>query len=159
VARKQRTGKPPPEYALLQRRLAWACGQAPFPRTSGNSVGLRADDGTNSLSECRIIHRCFDLCLAELPTCFRNFRPLKDFLAFWEQKLDGPLHSVTVAHSKLIKPAECARSTACFGCIERGYVGWAKARALRAVPTISPRSIWQWWHAFALPTLRDLVLC
>jgi len=28
------------------------------------------------------------------------------FLAFWMQKLDGPLHSVQVAHSKLIKPAE-----------------------------------------------------
>ena len=31
---------------------------------------------------------------------------LKDFLAFWEEKLEGPLFSVTVAHSKLIKPAE-----------------------------------------------------
>ena len=37
---------------------------------------------------------------------FPKFPVLKDFLAFWEEKLDGPLHSVTVAHSKLIKPAE-----------------------------------------------------
>ena len=29
-----------------------------------------------------------------------------DFLAFWEETLEGPLFSVTVAHSKLIKPAE-----------------------------------------------------
>ena len=37
---------------------------------------------------------------------FPKFPVLKDFLAFWEEKLDGPLFSVTVAHSKLIKPAE-----------------------------------------------------
>ncbi len=24
----------------------------------------------------------------------------------WQEKLEGPLHSVTVAHSRLIKPAE-----------------------------------------------------
>jgi uncharacterized protein Usg len=37
---------------------------------------------------------------------FPNFPALKDFLAFWETKLEGPLVAVTVAHSKLIKPAE-----------------------------------------------------
>ena len=37
---------------------------------------------------------------------FPKFPALKDFLAFWEAKLDGPLFAVTVAHSKLIKPAE-----------------------------------------------------
>src|SRR6185437_23368 len=37
---------------------------------------------------------------------FPKFPALKDFLAFWEEKLEGPLFSVTVAHSKLIKPAE-----------------------------------------------------
>jgi uncharacterized protein Usg len=31
---------------------------------------------------------------------------LKDFLSFWQQKLEGRLFAVTVAHSKLIKPAE-----------------------------------------------------
>ena len=36
---------------------------------------------------------------------FPNFPALQDFLAFWQQKL-GPLFAVTVAHSKLIKPAE-----------------------------------------------------
>jgi uncharacterized protein Usg len=40
---------------------------------------------------------------------FPKFPALKDFLAFWEEKLEGPLFSVTVAHSKLIKPA-AARS-------------------------------------------------
>jgi len=37
---------------------------------------------------------------------FPNFPALKDFLTFWQQKLDGPLFSVTIAHSRLIKPAE-----------------------------------------------------
>jgi uncharacterized protein Usg len=37
---------------------------------------------------------------------FPNFPALKDFLSFWQLKLEGPLYAVTVAHSKLIKPAE-----------------------------------------------------
>jgi uncharacterized protein Usg len=37
---------------------------------------------------------------------FPDFPALTDFLNFWENKLDGPLVAVTVAHSKLIKPAE-----------------------------------------------------
>ena len=35
-----------------------------------------------------------------------RFPALKDFLAFWTRELEGPLHSVTVAHSRLIRPAE-----------------------------------------------------
>ncbi|WP_336492872.1 usg protein [Methylobacterium nigriterrae] len=37
---------------------------------------------------------------------FPDFPELKRFLAFWQNTLDGPLHSVKVAHSRLIKPAE-----------------------------------------------------
>ncbi|MGI8525940.1 MAG: usg protein [Pseudolabrys sp.] len=37
---------------------------------------------------------------------FPQFPELRRFLAFWAEKLDGPLHSVTVAHCKLIKPAD-----------------------------------------------------
>ena len=37
---------------------------------------------------------------------FPKFPALHDFLAFWSRELEGPLHSVTVAHSRLIKPAE-----------------------------------------------------
>ena len=40
----------------------------------------------------------YDLC--------PRFPVLNRFLAFWLEKLEGPLHSVTVAHSRLIKPAE-----------------------------------------------------
>ena len=34
-----------------------------------------------------------------------KFPVLKKFLDFWESQLDGKLHSVTVAHARLIKPA------------------------------------------------------
>jgi uncharacterized protein Usg len=37
---------------------------------------------------------------------FPHFPALQDFLAFWQRSLDGPLLGVTVAHSRLIKPAE-----------------------------------------------------
>jgi uncharacterized protein Usg len=40
----------------------------------------------------------YDLC--------PQFPVLNRFLAFWLETLEGPLHSVTVAHSRLIKPAE-----------------------------------------------------
>jgi len=40
----------------------------------------------------------YDLC--------PRFPVLNRFLAFWLEPLEGPLHSVTVAHSRLIKPAE-----------------------------------------------------
>ena len=35
-----------------------------------------------------------------------DFPVLINFLDFWREKLDGRLHSVTVAHSHLIGPAE-----------------------------------------------------
>jgi uncharacterized protein Usg len=34
------------------------------------------------------------------------FPTLKKFLTFWRDRLDGPLHSVRVAHSRLIRPEE-----------------------------------------------------
>jgi uncharacterized protein Usg len=35
-----------------------------------------------------------------------EFPMLVRFLEFWRRELEGPLHSVTVAHSRLIKPSE-----------------------------------------------------
>lgn len=35
-----------------------------------------------------------------------KFPILRKFLDFWERELEGPLHSVKVVHSALIKPAE-----------------------------------------------------
>ena len=40
----------------------------------------------------------YDLC--------PKFPVLNRFLKFWLETLEGPVHSVTVAHSRLIKPAE-----------------------------------------------------
>jgi uncharacterized protein Usg len=40
----------------------------------------------------------YDLC-PRFPELFR-------FLAFWQKKLEGPLFSVQVAHSSLVRPAE-----------------------------------------------------
>jgi uncharacterized protein Usg len=37
---------------------------------------------------------------------FPDFPELLKFLKFWQEKLEGPLHSVEVAHRQLIKPAE-----------------------------------------------------
>jgi uncharacterized protein Usg len=37
---------------------------------------------------------------------FPQFPGLNKFLTFWEEKLDGPLHSVTVAHALLVRPTE-----------------------------------------------------
>ncbi|MEL6197199.1 MAG: usg protein [Pseudomonadota bacterium] len=35
-----------------------------------------------------------------------EFPKLHDFLAFWERELDGPIHSVRLAHAQLIGPRE-----------------------------------------------------
>lgn len=35
-----------------------------------------------------------------------QYPELKKFLAFWEKTLDGKLHSVRVANSEIIKPAQ-----------------------------------------------------
>jgi uncharacterized protein Usg len=40
----------------------------------------------------------YDLC--------PKFPVLQRFLEFWQRTLEGPLYSVTVAHSRLIRPAE-----------------------------------------------------
>lgn len=34
------------------------------------------------------------------------FPELFKFLNYWHAKLEGPIHSVTVAHERLVKPAE-----------------------------------------------------
>ncbi len=40
----------------------------------------------------------YDLC--------PDFPVLKRFLDFWEQEIEGPLHSVRIAHHRLIKPSD-----------------------------------------------------
>ena len=40
----------------------------------------------------------YDLC--------PHFPELNQFLRFWQKSIEGVLHTVTVAHSRLIRPAE-----------------------------------------------------
>ncbi|MER8752900.1 usg protein [Mesorhizobium sp. M1050] len=35
-----------------------------------------------------------------------DFPELHGFLSYWERELEGPLHSVRVAHHRLIRPSE-----------------------------------------------------
>jgi len=35
-----------------------------------------------------------------------DFPALKRFLAYWERHLDGKLHSVRIAHTRLLRPSE-----------------------------------------------------
>lgn len=49
---------------------------------------------------------CFQDFLWQEYDFFPQFPSLRRFLAFWELKIDGPLHSITVAHARLIHPVE-----------------------------------------------------
>ena len=53
------------------------------------------------------VWQAYDLCPA--------FPELQRFLDFWRKSLEGDLHSVTVAHSKMIKPAELRAIDGVFG--------------------------------------------
>ena len=66
---------------------------------------LRPDHCAYSVPASRSPLAAAVLCLAGLRS-FPEFPELQRFLAFWQEKLEGPLHSVQVAHCKLIKPAE-----------------------------------------------------
>jgi len=46
---------------------------------------------------------------------FPDFPELHRFLEFWQSNLEGPLHSVTVAHCKLIAPTEMRAVDGVFG--------------------------------------------
>lgn len=66
----------------------------------------------HGLTTARILYRMPDY-LSLLQTfvwqeydLFPDFPALKKFLGFWTEKIEGPLYSVTVAHSRLIRPAE-----------------------------------------------------
>lgn len=44
------------------------------------------------------IWQCYDT--------YPEFPLLADFLSFWEERIEGPIHSVTVAHARLIRPID-----------------------------------------------------
>ena len=85
--------------------------RAPGPRGPGATTRLASRKATRCTT-ANILYRRpdhpwllqtyvwqdYDLC--------PMFPHLNKFLNFWLEKLEGPLHSVTVAHARLIKPAE-----------------------------------------------------
>ena len=80
----------------------FTCG---FKGLSPAARGLRTDDRQHPLSAAdhpwllqTYVWQDYDLC--------PNFPVLNKFLNFWLETLEGPLHSVTVVHARLIKPAE-----------------------------------------------------
>src|SRR5262249_17674027 len=107
----------------------WACHPEPVPSTLGVRVGGETRHSTMQskqipskdfrrqmegygLTTAHILYRLPDHPLLlqtyvwqDYDLCPR-FPALNRFLAFWLETLEGPLHSVTVAHSRLIKPAE-----------------------------------------------------
>jgi uncharacterized protein Usg len=77
-----------------------------------NLIDYRDRLGNYGLTTARILYRFPDYP-ALLQTyvwqefdIYPKFPSLNLFLKFWVEKIEGPLHSVTVAHAKLIKPSE-----------------------------------------------------
>ncbi len=73
---------------------------------------LKASNAGYGLTTANIIYR-----LPDHPALLQNFiwqtydihpqfPELRKFLDFWSRQLDGPIHSVVVAHQDLIRPAE-----------------------------------------------------
>jgi uncharacterized protein Usg len=64
------------------------------------------------LTTARILYRCPDhrwllqSYVWQDYDLWPEFPQLQKFLTFWQDQLEGPLHSVTVAHARLIRPAE-----------------------------------------------------
>jgi uncharacterized protein Usg len=50
---------------------------------------------------------------------YPDFPELQCFLKFWQKSLEGVLHSVTVAHSRLVKPVEIKQWVAFSGFIDQ----------------------------------------
>jgi len=75
-------------------------------------TSLEADTEGFGLTTAQIIYRVPDHLellqdfVWQQYDVFPQFPSLRKFLAFWEEKIEGPLHSVTVAHARLIRPAE-----------------------------------------------------
>jgi uncharacterized protein Usg len=77
---------------------------------------MKVDDSSDSegygLTTAQIVYRMPDhLTLLQEFTWQRydtypRFPVLAAFLGFWEEKIEGPIHSVTVAHAKLLTPAD-----------------------------------------------------
>ena len=67
-----------------------------------------------SLTTAQIVYRLpdnhdllQDFIWQKLDLC-PDFPELRRFIAFWEEKIEGPIHSVTVAHARLLRPVDFA---------------------------------------------------
>jgi uncharacterized protein Usg len=78
----------------------------PSPTTS------RADAESFGLTTAQIVyhmpdhHDVLQDFLWQQYDLFPEFPSLRKFLAFWEERIEGPLYSITVAHARLIHPVE-----------------------------------------------------
>jgi uncharacterized protein Usg len=74
-------------------------------------VDLSANEGYG-LTTAQIVYRMpdhlalFQDFIWQRYDTFPKFPVLAGFLAFWEEKIEGPIHSVTVAHARLLRPTD-----------------------------------------------------
>ena len=83
-----------------------------MPSISAPSADFRKQVNGYGLTTAEILYRrpdhpwllqtyvwqAYDLC--------PDFPELNQFLRFWQKSIEGALHTVTVAHSRLIRPSE-----------------------------------------------------
>ncbi|HEV7275662.1 MAG TPA: protein usg [Devosiaceae bacterium] len=78
---------------------------------SSSPASSEANDGYG-LTTAQIVYRMpdhlelFQDFIWQQYDTFPRFPALGAFLAFWEEKIDGPIHSVTVAHARLLQPED-----------------------------------------------------
>lgn len=89
-----------------------------------HDVGSKQQTGTACMSEMEMMLKGYGLTTAQIfyrlpdhPALLQSyvwqnydlapdFPEMNDFLKFWQEKLDGPLHSVRYVHRKLISATE-----------------------------------------------------
>ena len=75
-------------------------------------TAIRAEAESYGLTTAQIIyhmpdhHELLQDFLWQQYDVFPEFPTLRKFLAFWEERIEGKLHSITVAHARLIHPVE-----------------------------------------------------
>lgn len=83
-----------------------------MPNVTMPDVTIRSVAEDFGLTTAQITYRmpdhpdCLQDFLWQQYDLFPQFPSLRKFLAFWELEIEGPLHSITVAHARLIKPVE-----------------------------------------------------
>lgn len=68
-----------------------------------NGHGLTTAEILYRMPDCRALLQTFTWQQYDLAP---EFPKLRAFLDFWQEKLEGPLHSVRYSHQKLIRPGE-----------------------------------------------------